>query len=72
MNEGGFGHAVWCNYPTSHIDNRGTFCNCGITDILLALKESEDEAIRAVEKAGIRSLIEEEDDTDQNNNNDSN
>jgi hypothetical protein len=38
MKEGGFGHAIWCNYQ--HPTNK--WCNCGLADILTASEKIKD------------------------------
>ncbi len=38
LKTGGWGHAVWCNFP-HHETPTQTFCNCGITDLIRAYEE---------------------------------
>lgn len=37
LQEGGWGHAIWCNMQTEKVAK----CNCGIADVMMALKAFE-------------------------------
>jgi len=41
LNNGGWGHAGWCNYPRLEGNGKGK-CNCGVSDLQSALKQYED------------------------------
>lgn len=40
LGEGGFGHAIWCNFQQPNGNGKGR-CNCGVSDLQTALKEYE-------------------------------
>lgn len=41
LNNGGWGHAGWCNYQVPEGNGKG-ICNCGIVDLQSVLKDYED------------------------------